>query len=57
MRTVEGNDSVYFKFLKNNWFTVVCMYPRADAIRNVIAGTRLPVALAIDDEAKYIPSK
>ena len=28
-----------------------------DAITKVTAGTRLPIALAIDDDTKYIPSK
>jgi hypothetical protein len=32
------------------------IYPIRNAMKNVIAGTRLPIALAIDDEAKYSPS-
>ena len=33
------------------------IYPSRDAIKNVTAGTRFPIALAIDEEAKYRPSK
>lgn len=33
------------------------IYPRIAAIRKVTAGTRLNIALAIDDDIKYNPSK
>jgi hypothetical protein len=42
--------------IKKGKFKVMLYYPRATAMTNVMAGTRLPIALAIDDEAKYSPS-
>ena len=33
------------------------IYPMIAAVRKVTAGTRLDMALAIEDEAKYNPSK
>jgi hypothetical protein len=52
------NSALYVNF--NSASTIInkvrIIYPIRNAMTNVIAGTRLPIALAIDDEAKYSPS-